>query len=113
MTASPIEDLQTVTLTVNGSQRSVAVPASRTLLDGLRDVDRHDAGVSVRRAQRVPPQHPRHDQVARVCELALDLRRRVCARDELADLPDLQRARGGCLRHARLAARRTASKIFA
>ena len=29
--------LQTVTLTVNGSQRTVAVPAHRTLLDGLRD----------------------------------------------------------------------------
>src|SRR5437588_11863206 len=37
MTASPIEDLQTVTLTVNGSERSVAVPAHRTLLDGLRE----------------------------------------------------------------------------
>ena len=34
MTATPIEDLQTVTLTVNGSERTVAVPATRTLLDG-------------------------------------------------------------------------------
>jgi carbon-monoxide dehydrogenase small subunit len=37
MTSTPIEDLQTVTLTVNGSERTVAVPATRTLLDGLRD----------------------------------------------------------------------------
>jgi carbon-monoxide dehydrogenase small subunit len=31
------DGLQTVTLTVNGSERTVAVPAHRTLLDGLRD----------------------------------------------------------------------------
>ncbi|MCW2509109.1 MAG: putative xanthine dehydrogenase [Modestobacter sp.] len=31
------DDLQTVTLTVNGSERTVAVPPHRTLLDGLRD----------------------------------------------------------------------------
>ena len=37
MTSTPIEDLQTVTLRVNGSDRTVAVPATRTLLDGLRD----------------------------------------------------------------------------
>jgi carbon-monoxide dehydrogenase small subunit len=37
MTSTPLEDLQTVTLTVNGSERTVAVPAHRTLLDGLRD----------------------------------------------------------------------------
>ena len=37
MTSTPLEDLQTVTLTVNGSERTVAVPATRTLLDGLRD----------------------------------------------------------------------------
>jgi aerobic-type carbon monoxide dehydrogenase small subunit (CoxS/CutS family) len=30
-------DLQTVTLTVNGSERTAAVPAHRTLLDALRD----------------------------------------------------------------------------
>jgi carbon-monoxide dehydrogenase small subunit len=30
-------DLQTVTLSVNGSERTVAVPARRTLLDALRD----------------------------------------------------------------------------
>jgi carbon-monoxide dehydrogenase small subunit len=37
MTSTPTEDLQTVTLTVNGSARTVAVPPTRTLLDGLRD----------------------------------------------------------------------------
>jgi len=37
MTSTPTEDLQTVTLTVNGTQRSVAVPVHRTLLDGLRE----------------------------------------------------------------------------
>jgi carbon-monoxide dehydrogenase small subunit len=31
------DELQTVTLTVNGSERTVAVPAHRTLLDGLRE----------------------------------------------------------------------------
>jgi carbon-monoxide dehydrogenase small subunit len=31
------DDLQTVTLTVNGSERTVAVSPHRTLLDGLRD----------------------------------------------------------------------------
>jgi carbon-monoxide dehydrogenase small subunit len=31
------DELQTVTLSVNGSDRTVAVPAHRTLLDGLRD----------------------------------------------------------------------------
>ena len=31
------DELQTVTLTVNGSERTVAVPTHRTLLDGLRD----------------------------------------------------------------------------
>ena len=54
----------------------------------------------VRAAQRVAPEHPRHDQVARVRELALHLRRRVDARDELADAcrPAAVRRR---LRHAR------------
>jgi carbon-monoxide dehydrogenase small subunit len=37
MTTTPTENLETVTLTVNGSERTVAVPAHRTLLDGLRD----------------------------------------------------------------------------
>jgi len=37
MTPTPTENLETVTLTVNGSERTVAVPAHRTLLDALRD----------------------------------------------------------------------------
>jgi aerobic carbon-monoxide dehydrogenase small subunit len=37
MSAEGLDDLQTVTLTVNGSERTVAVPAHRTLLDALRD----------------------------------------------------------------------------
>ena len=35
--ASELKDLHTVTLTVNGGQRTVAVPTHRTLLDALRD----------------------------------------------------------------------------
>jgi aerobic carbon-monoxide dehydrogenase small subunit len=42
MSADGLEDLQTVTLSVNGSERTVAVPAHRTLLDALRD----DMGLS-------------------------------------------------------------------
>jgi carbon-monoxide dehydrogenase small subunit len=37
MSVGGLDDLQTVTLTVNGSERTVAVPAHRTLLDALRD----------------------------------------------------------------------------
>jgi len=38
MTYSPVdENLEPVTLTVNGVKRTVAVPPHRTLLDGLRD----------------------------------------------------------------------------
>jgi len=37
MSAEGLDDLHTVTLTVNGSERTVAVPAHRTLLDALRD----------------------------------------------------------------------------
>ena len=44
---------------------------------GLRDVDRDDAGVRVRAAERVAPEHPRRVEVARVRELALHLRRAV------------------------------------
>ena len=76
----------------------------------LGDVDRKDARVRMRASKRVPPQHPRHDEVARIRELALHLRRRVDTRDELADAAHLQRAHR--LGHA-LAAARTASKIFA
>jgi carbon-monoxide dehydrogenase small subunit len=37
MSVGGLDDLQTVTLTVNGSERTVAVPVHRTLLDALRD----------------------------------------------------------------------------
>ena len=37
MSVGGLDDLQTVTLTVNGSERTVAVPTHRTLLDALRD----------------------------------------------------------------------------
>ena len=37
MSVGGLDDLQTVTLSVNGSERTVAVPADRTLLDALRD----------------------------------------------------------------------------
>ena len=37
MSVGGLDDLQTVALTVNGTERTVAVPATRTLLDGLRD----------------------------------------------------------------------------
>jgi len=37
MTTVPTDDLQKVTLTVNGGERTVAVPTHRTLLEGLRD----------------------------------------------------------------------------
>ena len=37
MTAGGLDDLRTVALVVNGSERTVGVPAHRTLLDALRD----------------------------------------------------------------------------
>ena len=37
MSVEGLDDLETVTLTVNGSERTVAVPAHRTLLDALRE----------------------------------------------------------------------------
>jgi aerobic carbon-monoxide dehydrogenase small subunit len=37
MSAGELDALQTVSLTVNGSPRTVAVPAHRTLLDALRE----------------------------------------------------------------------------
>ena len=77
--------------------------------DGGRDVELDDARVCVRTAQRVAPEHPGHDQVAGVHELALHLRRCIDPRQELPDLADPKRARG--LGHP--AAMRTASKIFA
>jgi aerobic-type carbon monoxide dehydrogenase small subunit (CoxS/CutS family) len=46
MTTVPTDDLQQVTLSVNGSERTIAVPTHRTLLDGLRD----EVGLPARRA---------------------------------------------------------------
>ncbi len=77
---------------------------------GLGDVDRADTRVRVRAPQRVTPKHARDDQIACVRELALHLRRRVDARDELADLADLEPAWRGA---GHPAASRTASKILA
>ena len=78
--------------------------------DGGRDVELGDPRVRMGTAQRVAPEHPRHDQVAGVDELALHLRRSIEPRDELPDLADPKRARG--LGHSPTAMR-TASKIFA
>ena len=75
-----------------------------------RRVDPDDARVRLRAADRVAPEHPRRVQVARVRELARDLRDGVGPADDLADATDLQLTHR--LRHARAAAR-TASKIFA
>ena len=78
----------------------------------LGDVDRADARVRVRAAQRVAPEHPGHDQVARVRELALHLRRRVGPRHELADRAELRAcaARVWSLRRPPAARRRRSSR---
>ena len=86
---------------------------------GLGDVDRDDAGVGVRAAERVPPQHSRGIEIARVRELSLHLGRPVGPADGLADVAELEPGRrlGGGRRQActvlhGCAAARTASKIF-
>src|SRR5262249_18911931 len=56
----------------------------------LGDVDPEDARMRVRAAYGVAPEHARRDEVARVRELALDLRHPVGATDEVADAPDLE-----------------------
>ncbi len=56
----------------------------------LRDVEPQDAGVRVGAAHRVAPEHPGGDQVARVGELAGDLRDRVDPLDALPDPADLE-----------------------
>ncbi len=83
-------------------------------------VQRDDAGVRVRAAQRRAPQHPLGPQVRRVGELALHLERAVGPADALADAARDRVGRrpglgpGGERAHAArpLAARRTASRIF-
>ena len=74
------------------------------------DVDRGDARVGVRAAHRLTPEHPGRLQIARVRELARDLRDAVDTRDDLADAAELE-LRDGRLAHD--AASRTASKILA
>ena len=58
--------------------------------DGLRDVDRDDGCVRMRRPHRVAPEHPGREEVARVRELAGDLRDPVDALDRLADPAELE-----------------------
>ena len=58
----------------------------------LGDVDREDARVRVRAADGVAPEHPRRDEVARVRELALDLRHAVGARHVADRRPTSRRA---------------------
>ena len=60
---------------------------------GLRDVDRDDAGVGMRAAERVPPEHPGRVEVARVRELALHLGRAVRPAGGLADVAELEPGR--------------------
>jgi hypothetical protein len=79
----------------------------------LRNVEGHDSGVGVGAAHSDTPEHPGRIQVARVLELAGDLRRRVVPRPGVADPGSAEQGllfRGGA--HGR-AASRTASKIFA
>ena len=71
----------------------------------LAQVELDDARVRVRAAQRVAPEHPCGDEVARVRELTRRLRDPVDALDAFADAG---RAEGP----AHSAASRTASKIF-
>ncbi len=78
----------------------------------LGRVDREHARVRVRAPDRVPPQHPRRLEVARVRELALDLRHAVVparGRSRDAALEPAHRA-GGSAHFA--AAKWTASRIF-
>ena len=62
--------------------------------DGFRDVELLDQRVRVRAADRVSPEHPGGEEVARVGELPRHLRDRVDALDTLADPAKLERASG-------------------
>ena len=77
------------------------------------EVDVQYPRVCVRAAERVAPEHPGRREVARVLELAGDLGHRVVARRPLADAADGDASAGADGAHARSAASRTASKIFA
>jgi hypothetical protein len=75
----------------------------------FRDVDRRDPRVRVRAAHGRSPEHAGRVQVARIRELAGDLRNRVAAEDRLPHAADLETFRR---RRHRPAAVLTASKIF-
>jgi hypothetical protein len=77
--------------------------------DRSRNVDRRDASVRVRAAERRAPEHARGVEVTCVRELPRNLRDGVPADDRLPDAADLEALGRG--RH-RPAAILTASKIF-
>ena len=79
----------------------------------LRDVELDDLRVRMRAADGDAPEHPGRVQVARVGELARHLRRRVVPRGRVTDTSELELCLRARRAHAREAARRTASKIFA
>ena len=84
-----VRDLEAVRLGPgNVGVRQDGVDAGRG--EGRGDVDRADARVRVRAAQRVAPEHARRLEVARERELALRLRHGVRAEDALADAPVLE-----------------------
>jgi hypothetical protein len=56
----------------------------------LGNVDLENPRMRVRAADGVAPEHPCREEVARVRELARDLRNRVDAPDGLADAPELE-----------------------
>lgn len=116
-------DLQAVVLHLGGQ---VVVGEDRVdpcLGQGLAGVDGDDAGVGVRGAQGVPPQHVLVPHVGGVRELTGDLEGAVGPQRRLADAPAGGGALGEVARDAggghrltvpswRAAARRTASRIF-
>ncbi len=81
--------------------------------DGRGQVEGDDACVGMRAAQCVAPEHPGRGQVTRVLELARDFGHRVLTEQPLSDPADGERRALGGDAHARSAAIRTASKIFA
>src|SRR5205823_3237383 len=68
----------------------------------LRDVDGEDEGVGVGAPKGVPVEHPRRVEVARVGELAGDLRDAVDTPDTLADTAELELANRGGGAHRQL-----------
>jgi len=109
---SPHAHAKIVELDISQAVRMPGVHAVLTHADGFRDVELGDQRVGVRAAQRVAPEHPSGEEVARVGELAGDLRNGVVASRRVADAPELELLRGAGNAHG-CAASRTASKIFA